>query len=507
MEIYSQNESDSDCSSGSNGYPSRRRSLVGDARFETQVNKEAKRTWLEEIRQLSRDSDLSEDDLLLVDDSILPAVQIPKPKDDEKPEETDLVLSLNESMVSLARILKTMDNSRASVIHLESRVSRDRHCQFDILLKINVTRSNLVSLVKSLRQSKSITSVNVISHQGSIKIPWFPRHISELDMCNHLMTKFEPDLDMDHPGFADKVYRARRKMIADIAFEYRYGQVIPRVQYTEEEVRTWGHVYNQLCALLSSHACKQYIDAFRLLEENVGYRANNIPQMEDISKFLHRRTGFTLRPAAGLLTSRDFLASLAYRVFQCTQYVRHGSAPDHSPEPDCVHELLGHVPMLVDPLFAQFSQELGLASLGATDEEIEQFSTLYWFTVEFGLCKEDGIVKAYGAGLLSSYGELQHALSDKPEHRKFDPKVTAIQPYQDQDYQDVYFVAESFNEVKDKFREWVAESMSRPYELRYDPFTQTIQNFDSVDKLSSSLTQMKIELSYLNNAVNNMSYR
>ncbi|XP_050074266.1 tyrosine 3-monooxygenase isoform X1 [Anopheles maculipalpis] len=543
-----------------NGYPSRRRSLVDDARFETIVVKQTKQTVLDEARAKANDSTLEcsilqaqeqhqqedkipqevqqtvedqdndEEEIRMVAVDELPQKpqeHVPSADDEDKEKDAGLteeevvlqnaasespeaekevvraavVVRLRDGMGSLGRILKAVEAYHGTVVHLESRQSRSEGVQFDVLVKVDMARSNLLQLIRSLRQTQSFGSVSLLSENNvNVKAPWFPKHASELDNCNHLMTKYEPDLDMNHPGFADQVYRARRKEIAEIAFAYRYGDPIPHIDYTETENKTWAAVFGRVKELMVKHACSEYIAVFKKLEDEKIFVKERLPQLQEMSDFLRKNTGFTLRPAAGLLTARDFLASLAFRIFQSTQYVRHINSPYHTPEPDCIHELLGHMPLLADPSFAQFSQEIGLASLGASDEEIEKLSTVYWFTVEFGLCKEKDEVKAYGAGLLSAYGELLHAISDKPEHRPFEPASTAVQPYQDQEYQPIYYVAESFEDAKEKFRRWVS-TMSRPFEVRFNPHTERVEVLDSVDKLETLVSQLNTEVLHLTNAI------
>lgn len=538
-----------------NGYPARRRSLVDDARFETLVVKQTKQSVLEEARQRANDpsadplsaqeqqegndeiyvdassdeeqgetlicaskegeakaeassdsegkpDDDYDDDAGLTEEEVVLAKAIAEsPESEHVVQKAALVLRLREGISSLARILKTIENFKGTVTHVESRPSKKEGHQFDVLVKVDMSKQCLLQLIRNLRQSSSLDGMTLLTDNSvSVRDPWFPRHASDLDNCNHLMTKYEPDLDMNHPGFADKEYRARRKVIAEIAFAYKYGDPIPCIPYTEVENETWSRVFNTVIDLVPKHACVEYQRVFKKLQEEKIFESHRIPQLQEVSNFLQKNTGFTLRPAAGLLTARDFLSSLAFRVFQSTQYVRHINSPYHTPEPDCIHELLGHMPLLADPSFAQFSQEIGLASLGASDEEIEKLSTIYWFTVEFGLCMESGEVKAYGAGLLSAYGELLHALSDKCEHRPFEPSTTAVQKYQDQEYQPIYFVAESFEDAKEKFRRWVS-AMSRPFEVRFNPHTQRVEVLDTVDRLEGVLSQLNTDMTHLTNAI------
>jgi len=224
-------------------------------------------------------------------------------------------------------------------------------------------------------------------------------------------------------------------------------------------------VYDKLRAMAKQLGVRQFNAVMPLLEKHCGYSRTNIPQLQDISTFLKSQTGFTLRPVSGLLSARDFLNGLAFRVFFSTQYIRHHSVPLYTPEPDVVHELVGHAPMLADPDFADFSHEVGLASLGASDEDIRRLATCYWFSVEFGLCMQDAERKAYGAGLLSSFGEMEYACapyrpaggeSAYPEYRPWDPAKAATTEYPITKYQPVYFVAESLADAKHKMRDYCA---------------------------------------------------
>uniref|UniRef100_A0A8C7XF61 Phenylalanine-4-hydroxylase n=1 Tax=Oryzias sinensis TaxID=183150 RepID=A0A8C7XF61_9TELE len=393
------------------------------------------------------------------------------------------IFSLKEEVGALAKALRLFEDNGINLTHIESRPSRMNREEYEFFISVESSCSQaLDDVIDGLRKEISGHVHGLSRNKQKDTVPWFPNDIQDLDRFANQILSYGSELDADHPGFTDQVYRARRKEFADIAYNYRHGQPIPRVEYTEAEKETWGIVFKELKTLYPTHACREHNRVFPLLERYCGYRQDNIPQLEDVSRFLQSCTGFQLRPVAGLLSSRDFLAGLAFRVFHSTQYIRHGSKPTYTPEPDICHELLGHVPLLADPSFAQFSQEIGLASLGAPDEFIEKLATVYWFTVEYGLCKQGSEIKAYGAGLLSSFGELQYSLTDEPNMLPFDPEKTSLQKYPITEYQPVYFVAESFEDAKEKVRKF-AGTIPRPFSVRYNPYTQSIEVLNNTQQL------------------------
>lgn len=167
---------------------------------------------------------------------------------------------------------------------------------------------------------------------------------------------------------------------------------------------------------------------------------------------LAKTTGWHIRPVAGLLHPRSFLNGLAFRTFHSTQYIRHPSNPTYTPEPDICHEVLGHVPMLAHPAFALLAQVIGQASLGASEKDIWHLTKLYWYTVEFGTVKEGNEIRAFGAGLLSSIGELKHMRDGTAAFVELDPFQKMPKMSYKDGYQKKYFLCDSFADAAGKLR-------------------------------------------------------
>jgi len=411
----------------------------------------------------------------------------------DKPSSVNLIYSLSEEIGALAESLKIFQKYKVNLLHIESR-SSTRLPGYEFMVELDQQKGEVAGALEEIKNaSRYCQIITSFYKDNKDTVPWFPSKIQDLDRFANQILSYGSELDSDHPGFTDPVYRARRKEFADIAFNYKHGEPIPDPGYTAQEKKVWKEVYTNLTRLYKTHACYEHNHVFPLLEENCGYSPDEIPQLQVVSDFLRSVTGFTLRPVAGLLSSRDFLAGLAFRVFHSTQYIRHHTRPNYTPEPDVCHELLGHVPLFADPAFAQFSQEIGLASLGASDEYIEKLATCYWFTVEFGITRQNGQLKAYGAGLLSSFGELEWCLSGKPELKQFDPEKTGLQKYPITEHQPIYFVTESFEDAKQRMIDFAA-TIPRPFGVRYDPYTQTIQLLDSKRQIQKLLTNINHEM-------------
>ena len=211
------------------------------------------------------------------------------------------------------------------------------------------------------------------------------------------------ELDPDHPGFRDRIYRKRRNDIAAIALAYRSGDPVPEAPYTEEEHAVWETIWTTLEPLHATLVCRELQEC----AQDFSMDRTRIPQLWEVNERLKAVTGYRMEPVGGLVAARAFLSRLGRGVFRSTQYIRHHSRPLYTPEPDVVHELVGHAATLAQPSIAALNRCIGKAALVASESEMARIESVYWYTMEFGTVEEGGEVVAIGAGLLSSLEESQ----------------------------------------------------------------------------------------------------
>lgn len=246
-------------------------------------------------------------------------------------------------------------------------------------------------------------------------------------------------------------------------------------RYSDENHQVWKALYERRWEMLEEQASNTFIaglNAIRLEPDRVPMlfgesQHPTIPgkTIKGINEYLRPLTGWQSRAVPGYLPSKAFFACLAARQFPTTIVIRPKDKMDYLPEPDIFHDVFGHVPLHADDVFAEFLQTYGKAALHAGDEHTTALARLFWFTVEFGLVREDGRLKIYGSGLISSHGESHHALnapaaakgvdlapsdvSGKIERRPFDLDRVINTDFEIDHYQPVLYVLESFEQLRD----------------------------------------------------------
>lgn len=228
------------------------------------------------------------------------------------------------------------------------------------------------------------------------------------------------------------------------------GDEIAPPVYPEGDHETWNYLFERQMALLPGRASDTYIEGVKRL----GLTNNGIPPLRDLSRVLKKATDWEVARIPGLLHERDFFRLLSERKFPSTDYIRGKEELDYTPAPDMFHDIFGHMPTLTQPDFADFYQLFGKAALDARGRDRQSLERFHWFTVEFGLIRETSGYRIFGAGIMSSNQEVQHALSDEVDHRDFSPEDVISQDYDVWHLQPILFVLESFEQLVTEFTDW-----------------------------------------------------
>jgi len=216
--------------------------------------------------------------------------------------------------------------------------------------------------------------------------------------------------------------------------------------YTSEEHALWRRLYQRQAELLSGRACNEFIESLNALKA-----ADGIPRFDTTSEALFKATGWRIVAVPGLIPELVFFTHLANRRFPVTVWLRNPDEFDYIVEPDVFHDYFGHVPLLFNPVFADHIQEFGKGGLKAMQlGGLDQLARLYWYTIEFGLVQSEEGLRAYGAGILSSGGELKYCLEPSPSrHIALNVERCMRTLYKIDSYQETYFVIRDFKQIFD----------------------------------------------------------
>jgi phenylalanine-4-hydroxylase len=238
------------------------------------------------------------------------------------------------------------------------------------------------------------------------------------------------------------------------------GAAIIPPRYAPEQHSTWASLFQKQSEILEGRVVEDYIMARGKLQ----LPADRVPHLAEVSRHLERHSGWRVIRVGGYVPEPIFFKLLANRCFPCTDFLRHPDELAYTPAPDMFHDIMGHLPLFLNPRYASFFYQWGCAGLAATTaQEIAWLGRIYWYTVEFGLTnptahagsqRDESQCRIYGAGIASSVGEILHCLRPEVKKRPFNIDVIAETDFDIHHMQDAYFEIESFAELESEFVRW-----------------------------------------------------
>ena len=228
--------------------------------------------------------------------------------------------------------------------------------------------------------------------------------------------------------------------------------------YTPEQHAVWALLVRRRHPQIEAHACREYLEGYEI----IGLQEDRLPNLASISERLGPRTGWNATPVSGFLPGEAFFEMLAARKFPTTTWLRSADSLEYIPEPDIFHDVFGHVPMHAHPVFADFLQHYGaICSKPENADILERLGRLFWYTVEFGLIRQDGEIKVYGSGVISSHKECTNVIERGCDIRDFDLDEVLDTPVKVDELQKKLFAIRSFDQIYQAVQEAEARLAAR----------------------------------------------